>query len=218
MISVAIIDTHNPLMLESLAALLSGKDEISITGQFTAIADFMKASRTVTINVLIINIYKAHIEEIELIKKISKEMSRIRVLVISMEMQESVVYESIKAGAKGYLTKQDSGSEILIAIYSLRGGYDYYNKSISNILLNNYIRSMGNDDSGKTNFPGNLSKREIEIIRFWGDGLTNKEMADKLFISTRTVESHKNHIMQKLNFKTSIDLLKFAIRNNLINV
>jgi len=218
MISVAIIDTHNPLMLESLAALLSGKDEISITGQFTVIGDFMKASRTVTINVLIINIYKAHIEEIELIKKISKEMSRIRVLVISMEMQESVIYESIKAGAKGYLTKQDSGSEILMAIYSLRGGYDYYNKSISNILLNNYIRAIDDEDSGKTSFPGNLSKREIEIIRFWGDGLTNKEMADKMFISTRTIESHKNHIMQKLNFKTNIDLLKFAIRNNLINV
>lgn len=218
MISVAIIDTHNPLMLESLAALLSGKDEISITGQFTVIGDFMKVSRTVTINVLIINIYKAHIEEIELIKKISKEMSRIRVLVISMEMQESVIYESIKAGAKGYLTKQDSGSEILMAIYSLRGGYDYYNKSISNILLNNYIRAIDDEDSGKTSFPGNLSKREIEIIRFWGDGLTNKEMADKMFISTRTIESHKNHIMQKLNFKTNIDLLKFAIRNNLINV
>lgn len=218
MISVAIIDIHNPLMLESLASLLSGKDEITVTGQFTSVADFMKASRTVTMNVLIINIYKSHLEEIELLKKISKEMSRIRVLVISMEMQESVVYESIKAGAKGYLTKQDPGSEILIAIYSLRGGYDYYNKSISNILLNNYIRSMGDENSGKTTFPGNLSKREIEIIRYWGDGLTNKEMADKLFISTRTVESHKNHIMQKLNFKTSIDLLKFAIRNNLINV
>jgi two-component system response regulator NreC len=218
MISVAIIDTHNPLMLESLAALLAGKDEIAITGQFTSITDFMKASRTVTMNVLIINIYKAHIEEIELIKKIGQEMSRIRVLVISMEMQESVIYESIKAGAKGYLTKQDSGSEILMAIYSLRGGYDYYNKSISDILLNKYIRSMENNEAGKTLIPGNLSKREIEIIRFWGNGLTNKEMADKLFVSTRTIESHKNHIMQKLNFKTSIDLLKFAIRNNLINV
>ena len=218
MISVEIIDTHNPLMLESLAALLAGKDEISVTGQFSSISDFMKASRTVTMNVLIINIYKAHIEEIELIKKIGQEMPRIKVLVISMEMQESVIYESIKAGAKGYLTKQDSGSEILMAIYSLRGGYDYYNKSISNIILNNYIRSMGNDEPGRTSFPGNLSKREIEIIRFWGDGLTNKEMADKLFVSTRTIESHKNHIMQKLNFKTSIDLLKFAIRNNLINV
>jgi DNA-binding NarL/FixJ family response regulator len=218
MISVAIIDTHNPLMLESLAALLSGKDEITITGQFTSVADFLKSMRTVTTNVLIINIYKAHIEEIELIKKISNEMPRIKVLVISMEMQESVIYESIKAGAKGYLTKQDSGSEILMAIYSLRGGYDYYNKSISDILLNKYIRSLESDEPEKTLIPGNLSKREVEIIRYWGDGLTNKEMADKLFVSTRTIESHKNHIMQKLNFKTSIDLLKFAIRNNLINV
>jgi two-component system response regulator NreC len=218
MISVAIIDTHNPLMLESLAALLSGKDEIAIVGQYDSIVDFAKASKALSVNVLIINIYNAHIEEVELIKKISSETPRIKVLVISMEMQESVIYESIKAGAKGYLTKQDTGSEILMAIYSLRGGYDYYNKSISNILLNNYIRSMDSNETGKTSFPGNLSKREIEIVRYWGDGLTNKEMADKLFISTRTVESHKNHIMQKLNFKTSIDLLKFAIRNNLINV
>jgi two-component system response regulator NreC len=218
MISVAIIDTHNPLMLESLSALLSGKEEITITGQFTSVTEFMKASRTVTMNVLIINIYKAHIEEIELIKKINSETPRIKVLVISMEMQESVIYESIKAGAKGYLTKQDSGNEILMAIYSLRGGYDYYNKSISDVLLNKYIRSMESDEHGKTVIPGNLSKREIEIIRYWGNGLTNKEMAGKLFVSTRTIESHKNHIMQKLNFKTSIDLLKFAIRNNLINV
>lgn len=216
MISVAIVDTHNPLMLESLATLLSTKDEITVTGQFAGIDSFLKATRTLTVNVLIINIYKAHIEEIELIRKLSNEIPRIKVLVISMEMQESVVYESIKAGAKGYLTKQDSGSEILMAIYSLRGGYDYYNKSISNIILNKYIKSI-DDEPGRTSYPGNLSKREVEIIRFWGEGLTNREMADKLFVSTRTIESHKNHIMQKLNFKTNIDLLKFAIRNNLIN-
>ena len=216
MISVAIIDTHNLLMLESMATLLSTKDEITVTGQFSGIDSFLKATRTLTVNVLIINIYKAHIEEIELIRKLSNEIPRIKVLVISMEMQESVVYESIKAGAKGYLTKQDSGSEILMAIYSLRGGYDYYNKSISDIILNKYIKSI-EDDPGRTSYPGNLSKREVEIIRFWGEGLTNREMADKLFVSTRTIESHKNHIMQKLNFKTNIDLLKFAIRNNLIN-
>ncbi len=218
MIAVAILDTRHPLMLESLAALLNGKDEIDITGQFSSISDFWENSRQLTINVLIVNIYISHAEEIELIKKISKEKPRIKVLVMSMDPQDSVVYESIRAGARGYLTRQDTGQEILMAIYSLRGGYDYYNKYISNILLNNYINSMENED-GETKKPtGNLSKREIEIIKFWGDGHSNKEISDKLFISLRTVESHKNHIMQKLNFKTSIDLLKFAIRNNLINV
>ena len=215
MISVAILDTRHPLMLESLSALLTGKDEVEITGRFSTIDEFWKASRELTINVLIVNIYISHAEEIELIKKISKEKPRIKVLVMSMDPQDSVVYESIRVGAKGYLTRQDTGREILMAIYSLRGGYDYYHKHISNILLNNYIHSQ---DTGDEKPPGNLSKREIEIIKFWGDGHTNKEIADKLFVSLRTVESHKNHIMQKLNFKTSIDLLKFAIRNNLINV
>jgi two-component system response regulator NreC len=216
MISVAILDMRHPLMLESLAALLSGKDEIEITGQFSTINEFLEVSRELTINILIVNIYISHSEEIELIKKISKEKPRIKVLVMSMDPQDSVVYESIRVGAKGYLTRQDTGREILMAIYSLRSGYEYYNKYISNILLNNYIKSQKTEGDEKP--PGNLSKREIEIIKFWGDGHTNKEIADKLFVSLRTVESHKNHIMQKLNFKTSIDLLKFAIRNNLINV
>lgn len=218
MISVAILDTRHALMLESLAALLTGKDEIEITGQFSTTDEFWKASREMIINVLIVNIYISHSEEIELIKKISKEKPRIKVLVMSMDPQDSVVYESIRAGAKGYLTRQDNCREILMAIYSLRGGYEYYNKYISNILLNNYIHSIENEVGEIEKSPGNLSKREIEIIKFWGDGHTNKEIADKLFVSSRTVESHKNHIMQKLNFKTSIDLLKFAIRNNLINV
>ncbi|GAB1450979.1 nitrate respiration regulation response regulator NreC [Draconibacterium sp.] len=216
MIAVAILDTRHPLMLESLAALLTGKDELDITGQFSTIDDFWEASRELTINILIVNIYISHADEIELIKKISKEKPRIKVLVMSMDPQESVVYESIRAGAKGYLTRQDTVREILMAIYSLRGGYEYYNKYISNILLNNYIHSQENEGGEKP--PGNLSKREIEIIKYWGDGHTNKEIADKLFVSLRTVESHKNHIMQKLNFKTNIDLLKFGIRNNLINV
>ena len=63
-----------------------------------------------------------------------------------------------------------------------------------------------------------LSSRQIEILRLWGDGLTNQEIADTLFISVRTVETHKNHIMQKLNLKSSVDLMKFAIRNNIITV
>jgi two-component system response regulator NreC len=63
-----------------------------------------------------------------------------------------------------------------------------------------------------------LSSRQIEILKLWGDGLTNQEIADKLFISVRTVETHKNHIMQKLNLKSSVDLMKFAIRNNIISI
>lgn len=212
MISVALLDLHSPLLLESIATLLSAKNDIEVTGQFARVSDFIRTSRQVQINVLIVNLYKYHSEEIDLIKKISNEMTRIKVLVISMENDERAVYESIRAGAKGLLSKNDTADEMMMAVYSLRNGYDYFNKPISELLLNNYIRKI--DETG----PGNLSKREIEIIRFWGDGLSNPEIADRLFISVRTVESHKNHIMQKLNFKTNIDLLKFAIKNNLIEI
>lgn len=212
MIAVALIDLHSPLILESLSSLLSTKEDFTITGQFSRVSDFVRVTRSITINVLIVNLYKFHSEEIDLIKKISTEISKIKVLVISMENDERAVYESIRAGAKGLLTINDTFDDVVMAILSLRNGYDYFNKPISEILLNNYIRQI--DESG----PGNLSKREIEIIRYWGEGLSNPEIANRLNISVRTVESHKNHIMQKLNFKTNIDLLKFAIKNKLIEI
>jgi len=82
--------------------------------------------------------------------------------------------------------------------------------------VNKYIGRLKTDEEHSE--VRNLSSREIEIMKMWGNSFTNKEIADKLFISVRTVETHKNHIMQKLNLKTSVDLVKFAIRNNIIEL
>jgi len=218
MISVAILDSQHRLFQEGLAAIISGNDEFTLTGKYSSIADFLRDARSIPVNILVISIYPDHSPEIDLIKMISREFMHIKVLVISADIRKETLFESIKAGAKGYLTSQDQGSEIFIALYSIRNGYDYYNKSISDIMMNSYSQSIENQSADKYKPLDSLSKREIEIIKFWGDGLSNKEMADKLFISVRTVESHKNHIMQKLNLKANIDLMKFAIRNNLIKI
>ena len=104
------------------------------------------------------------------------------------------------------------------AIYTLRNGHDFYSNSITHLLLNKYISKLQNEGNEAVASINNLSTREIEIIKLWGNSYTNKEMADKLFISVRTVESHKNHIMQKLNLKTAVDLVKFAIKNSIIEI
>jgi two-component system response regulator NreC len=84
------------------------------------------------------------------------------------------------------------------------------------LLLNKYVSRLKSDDERSD--IRSLSNREIEIMKMWGNSFTNKEIADKLFLSVRTVETHKNHIMQKLNLKTSVDMVKFAIRNNIIDL
>jgi two-component system response regulator NreC len=129
---------------------------------------------------------------------------------------EEAVLRTIKAGAKGFLAKDTTRDELVEAIYTLRSGYDFFSNSITVLLLNKYIKKLKTDDERPD--ISSLSSREIEIMTMWGNSFTNKEIADKLFLSVRTVETHKNHIMQKLNLKTSVDLVKFAIRNNIIEL
>jgi two-component system response regulator NreC len=106
----------------------------------------------------------------------------------------------------------------LEAINTIYAGNDFYSENVSKIILKTYIEKAKNT-SGDNSAPHELlSKREIEILKMFAEGFINKEIADKLFISVRTVESHKNHIMQKLGLKTQVELVRFAIRNNLVNV
>jgi two-component system response regulator NreC len=155
---------------------------------------------------------------IELTRLISERFPEIKVLILSMYTDESFINQAIKSGAKGYLHKNTTREEMLIAIDTVYSGNDFYSDNISKIILKSYIEKAKLNAEELLNPHEILSKREIEILTMFAEGFINKEIADKLFISIRTVESHKNHIMQKLNLKTQVELVKYAIRHNLINI
>jgi len=168
------------------------------------------------VNILLFVVHAFDAVITNLLTQVSTGYPRTRVLIISASNDEESVLRTIKAGAKGFLAKDTTRDELIEAIYSLRNGYDFFSNSITMLLLNKYIKKLKTDDDRPD--IRSLSSREIEIMRMWGNSFTNKEIADKLFLSVRTVETHKNHIMQKLNLKTSVDLVKFAIRNNIIDL
>jgi DNA-binding NarL/FixJ family response regulator len=217
-IQIAIFDSRQYITLEGIEALLLQKDDFEVIIKSNSTEDMFIALKTVQPNILIANLYKSDKNGFELVKKLGLEYPRIKILILSMEFDKDLLFKTMKAGAKGFLTSHSTSQEIFEAIHHLRNGYDYFNKSITEVLVKDYIKIIKSEEEGKVKNLQNLSKREIEIIRYWGDGHTNQEIADKLFISVRTVESHKNHIMQKLNLRTSVDLVKFAIKNNLIQV
>jgi two-component system response regulator NreC len=124
----------------------------------------------------------------------------------------------IKAGAKGHLSRDTNRSEILEAIYTLRNGYEFYAKTITNILLSSYLSDDQIDVNEKETRQKSLSDREMEVFKLFAEGFSNREIAEQLFISVRTVETHKNNIMKKINMKTTVDLVKFAIKNNIIEL
>ena len=200
----------------SVLANAESIEVIDAVNNVDALLEKMKHLPATFIQVVLLNVYNANDLEIENIKRIRKAYGKVNILALLMYSNESFIWKSIKAGAKGILSDQTSRNEIVQAIYTLRNGYEYLGKSITNIVLNSYINRSHNGATSQ-DYLSQLSLREIEVLKLFGEGLTNQEIADKLFISIRTVESHKNNIMKKINLRTTVDLVKFAIRNNIID-
>ena len=217
MIEVAIIDKH-PIICDALTALLSDVDDINIAYSCNSFAEFHNHIPIAKPNVVIVVFHKPSDKNIINIKQLAYNFPKVKILVMFMFHDEKRVLKMIKAGAKGHLGNDTNRSEIIEAIYTLRNGYEFYAKTITNILLNSYIKDEGIIDVEKSSKQKDLSNRELEILTLFAEGVSNKNIADKLFISIRTVETHKTNIMKKIGIKTTVDLVKFAIKNNIINL
>ncbi|HJX70948.1 MAG TPA: response regulator transcription factor, partial [Bacteroidales bacterium] len=178
----------------------------------------VESLKETAVHILILNIHTLSTFIQNLITQLTITFPGVKILVLSVHNEEEFILKTIKAGARGFLARDTDRNELIEAIYTIRNGYDFYSKSITHLLLNKYISNLKSKEGLNSDGLKNLSSRETEVLRMWGKSCSNKEIAEKLFISVRTVESHKNHIMQKLNLKTIVDLVKFAIKNNLIEI
>lgn len=211
------IYNQQKLMLQCMSNYLSQSSEIKVSMMVHDKDTLFEKMKNIIVNVLIVNLNDISHNDLDLIISIKMKFPKTSILIISDIHREDIIAKAIKAGAKGFLSLESEASELLQAIYTIRGGHDYYSESITHILLGKYISNMGKKQEDEDS-QDSLSSRQIEILRLWGDGMSNQEIADQLFISVRTVETHKNHIMQKLNLKSSVDLIKFAIKNNIIKL
>ncbi len=216
-IEIILVDDHH-IVCDGLKALLSDNQSITVMGCVRNLSELLIKLRILPIHVILLSTYEPGDHDIDMIKIIQREHPQIKILILAMTVQESFILRTLKAGAKGFLSKDADRNELIEAILTVRNGYDYYSKSISNIILKRYLNQPGSPNVIRNNTSSNLSDRELEVLKLFADSYTNQEIADKLFVSIRTVESHKNNIMRKINLKTTVDMVKFAIRNNLIEV
>jgi len=215
LIKVSIVDEH-PVVCDAIRALLDDAEDIEINKCSSSIDELVVNPEMNLTNVVIVVFYSNVLKDVEDVRKITHRFPKVKVLVLSMYRDESFILKMIKAGAKGHLSRDTDRSEILEAIYTLRNGYEFYAKAITNILLSSYLTDKDLDKQEKENRQKDLSVREMEVFKLFAEGFSNREIADKLFISVRTVETHKTNIMKKINIKTTVDLVKFAIKNNII--
>jgi len=211
-IKVFIVDDHK-IVRDGIFMLLIGATDIRPVGEAENGEELFEKLKTIVPDILLLDISLPGISGIEISKIIAKEYPTIKVLILSRNTDENTILSAIKAGVNGFLSKDTSKEELVKAIKLVYNGNEYYGTSISKTVFNSLVKDVNNKQTS-----AELTKRETEVAIYISDGLSYKEIASKMFISARTVESHRNHILFKLKLKTNIDLVKYAVKNHIIDL
>ncbi|NHB69210.1 response regulator transcription factor [Perlabentimonas gracilis] len=211
---IAIVDDHR-IIRDGIKALLLGDPNFELVFE-AASAQGLKASIGDTRpDLVLLDIILPDISGLDLIEFFKNSYS-CRVLMLTAEMDEAIVCEAVSKGADGFLNKDSSGEELIFAMKTVMEGEPYFGQSLSSIVFRSFKRKI--DELKSIKAMPHISDREKEIIHHLSNGLSFKEIGSKLFISPRTVENHKNNLLEKLELRNSIELIKFAIKNDIVSL
>jgi DNA-binding NarL/FixJ family response regulator len=210
MINVVILDDHL-MVLEGLQTMLDNQQNIVVTNTFNRGLDLLKFLETETPNIILLDINLPDSNGIDLCKTITNLYPQINIIGLSNFNDTSFIKNMIRNGAKGYLLKNTTKEELIKAIKTANHGKTYLPTKLKDKLLN---ESFGVQSS---TFIPKLTRRENEILNCIAEEFTNSEIADKLFISTKTVESHRKNLLQKFGVRNTAGLIKEAFTKGLLN-
>lgn len=212
-IKIIISDDHQ-LFRDGIANLLASSPEIEIVAQAENGLEAIEKAKNFKPDVVIMDLTLPIINGVEATRILHKELPKTRVLVLSMHAEKNYIKEALEAGASGYLFKDCTYDQLIEAINSVCQGKNYLSGKITEVLIHDYL----NKDSEIQNNGQDLSERESEILKLVAEGKSTREISEKLFISIKTVGTHKQHIFEKLNFKSISDLIKYAIKKGIVSL
>lgn len=209
---IAIVDDHR-IVRDGIKALLLGDENFEVVYEAASAEILKKTIGNASIDLVLLDIILPDISGLDLIAYF-KENYSCKVLMLTAEMDESVVCEAVSRGADGFMNKDSSGEELIQAMKTVMEDEPYFGLSLSSIVYRSYKRKI--DELKTLQSMPHISEREKEIIQHLSDGLSFKEVGAKLFISPRTVENHKNNLLEKLELKNTVELVKFAIKHGIV--
>jgi DNA-binding NarL/FixJ family response regulator len=204
---ILIADDH-PIMREGLAQLVAAEKDLTICGEFEDAASAFSAIPTLKPDLALVDISLKASSGIELLKNIKAAHPRVQVLVLSMHDEALYAERVLRAGASGYIMKQEAPERVLVAIRKVLAGEIYLSEKMSSKLMHQLIG--GRTASGS--LIDRLSDRELEVFGLIGQGHGTRQIAEELHLSIKTVESHRAHIKEKLNLKNATELVHRAIQ------
>ncbi|MRX65095.1 response regulator [Maribacter luteus] len=206
-IHIIIIDDH-PMVIEGLKTLLSDDKRVLIKNQFMNGTDTLTYLEKNSADIVLLDVNLPDINGVEMVPKILNIKSNIGIIGLSTYSEPSIINQMIKKGVKGYLLKNVTGEELVDAITQVHQGDFYFSSEIQKILADSVTQESG--DLPK------LTRREKHILTLIAEGKTTNKIAEELFISPLTVETHRRNLMQKLEVSNAASLIKVAIEKHLI--
>jgi DNA-binding NarL/FixJ family response regulator len=210
---ILVVDDH-AIVRRGVRSLLESHEGWTVCGEATTGRDAVEQSRRLRPDVVVMDLSLPELNGLDAIRQILKEAPRIEILVLTMHHSEELAREVLQAGARGYVVKSDADENLIRAVDSLRQHRPFLTATVTGFVLDDYIRRS---DTASADFVAvGVTSREREIIQLIAEGQSNKEAASTLGLSVKTIEAHRGNIMRKLRLRTVSDLVRYAIRNHIV--
>jgi two-component system, NarL family, response regulator NreC len=213
-IRIVLADDHT-VMRSGLRLLLERQPNLTVVGEAADGREAVTLAAEHHPDVVVMDIAMPNLNGVEAARQIVNHNPQTAVAILSMHNDESYVIRSLKAGARAYLLKDSAEADLIEAIRAISTGKSFFSPAVSRILKEDYMRKL--DDKGAEDTYELLTTREREVLQLVAEGQSNKEVANLLNLSLYTVETHRTHILQKLNLHSVPELILYAVRKGIIS-
>lgn len=212
-IRIVLADDHM-ILRKGLRSLLEAEKHVEIVGEGENGNDVVRLADELDPDIIVMDISMPKMNGVEATKRVKTRHPNIKVIILSRHREEEFIFQALNAGADGYLIKESAPSELISAIESVQRGDSYLSPSVSRLVVDEYIKKAKNTEL--VNKFESLTAREMEILQLLAEGISVKEISANLYISKNTVNSHRTHIMEKLDIHSTAKLIQYAIQKGLV--
>ena len=211
-VTVLLADDH-PIVRQGMRNLLDAEASILVVGEAEDGLQTVQMAEQLKPDVVIVDMMMPRLNGLEAIRQITTRVPNTRCIVLSMQSADPYIVQALKAGASGYVLKDSGPSEVIGAIHQVLSGKRYLSPQLSEKLIDLFVAKVEVEVLDPYN---SLTAREREVMQLAAEGLSNNDIADQLSISTRTVEQHRQNMMNKMDFKNQTDLIRFALKRGIL--
>ena len=208
---ILVVDDH-AVVRRGVRSLLESHEGWEVCGEATTGRDAVEQSRRLRPDVVVMDLSLPELNGLDATRHILKDAPETEVLVLTMHQSEELARDVLQAGARGYVLKSDADENLIAAVENLRQHKPFLTPTVTEFVLDGYIRDGADQDALR----GAVTAREREIVQLIAEGKSNKQAASALSISVKTIEAHRANIMRKLHLRSVSDLVRYAIRNKIV--